>query len=311
MAAAQSLARLKAFAGGQSPPVWRSALGRLMSDLASPEEGVGGAALYALLALWNSGIGGRLEQALRSPDMLLRARTADLFRKKKQPFDVALLAPVFVRGSEVAQLHACGALSRVQTPPSVPVLDAALGSRYAAVRQCAVYALESVAAAPAAQSLIRALEHGDANVRCRAAVVLGRMREPPAAEALRRAAQSDSEPRVKGAARIAAALAGGLTLDAALPRLGEVVSGADTRLARTVHSAGGGRAAMEGGAVRIGGWKQLSVIPLLPRNGKPICILKSRSYSTLQAKSRWSPAAHGISASTPPPSSPRPAATSR
>lgn len=257
MAAAQSLARLKAFAGGEPTPVWRPALERLLSGLASPEESVAGAASYALLALWNSDIGGRLEKALQSPDLLLRARAADLFRKKKRPFDVAVLAPVFARGSELAQLHACGTLSRVQAPPSVPVLEAALRSRHAPVRQCAVYALESVGAAPAAQSLIRALRHTDPNVRYRAAAVLGRMREPLAAEALRRAAQADSEPRVTGAARIAAALAGGRTLDAVLPQLGEVVSGADARPVRTIRPAAGGRAAMERGAVRIGGWKQL------------------------------------------------------
>lgn len=226
-------------------------LSRVFRDAASPDEVVAGAASYAAWVLWDEAAERAARAALRSPDLLWRARAADLLRKRNLPFDPGLLGPVFRDGSEAAQLAAAGSLSRVQTAKCVAPLRAALDSRFPSVRQAVVYALEVVPAPESIDTLTGALRHGDANVRYRAAVVLGRLRARPAVTALRAASAGDVDLRVRDAASIAAGLAAGGDVAA-------VLSSPEPRPAgRRAHTFAGKPVVVRDGVIHLAGRKQL------------------------------------------------------
>jgi HEAT repeat protein len=167
MSAAQSWQRLGLVADVQ-------VLNDCLRDLANPDPVVSGASSYCLYTLWSESVAAQLRRALNSKDLRLRAHAADILRKRGAQFDSAVLSPVFRDGDEASQLYVCGTLARIQTASCVPVLRRALRSRYARVRQAAVYALEP-SDLPVAIACFREASHSpDPNIRRRAAVVLGR-----------------------------------------------------------------------------------------------------------------------------------------
>ncbi|GAF67625.1 unnamed protein product, partial [marine sediment metagenome] len=259
MSAARGLQRLAVFAGklpdersGQLEKI----LNALRRDLGGPDDVAAGAAGYALSALWIPATENAVRQALSSENQLLRARAADLLRKRKLAFDVAALDPVIRTGDEKAQLYACGTLSRVQNDACIPLLEAALASEFPSVRQAAVYALE-VCPPAAGPALIAALKHNDANVRNRAAIVLGRRRQADAADALATLAKAETDARARRSAEVALALISDKDLSAVLVDRETFEKGAIPPHTSTFPDVESSPTEVKDGVVRAGSRKQL------------------------------------------------------
>jgi HEAT repeat protein len=252
----------------------RKAIDSILADVGNVDMATAGAALYAVGAIWNPELELRVRELLHGDDLRARARAAEILRKRKMPFDPASLAAAVERGDEATQLFVCGTLGRVQTADCVPIVAAALTSDSAAVRQAAVYALETLPAAGSTPVLIGALGHADSNVRYRAVQVLGRRREPAAKDALNVAAaldataSGDADESVRTAARRAAAIVAGRDLTTILVDREELAARSTERRPRTFDLAAGKipefrDGAGQIGAAQIGSSKQLFVDDLI------------------------------------------------
>ncbi|MBL8828849.1 MAG: HEAT repeat domain-containing protein [Planctomycetaceae bacterium] len=236
----------------------------LIARLADLDPVKAGAAGCALSLIMNPVVEAELRMTLTSPDLMQRARAAEVLRKRKLDFDPTLLAEVMLRGTEEQQLYACGTLSRMQSPGCVPLARTALNSASPVVRQSAVYALEVIADDSALKALIGALKHSDANVRYRAAVVLGRRpASGTAIPSLQNVAANDENANVREAARIAAVCATGGDVSNALTDLGSLQAEAMQTSPRQFDIAAGKPMIIAEGIVQVGLQKQLFVDDLI------------------------------------------------
>jgi HEAT repeat protein len=228
------------------------------------EAEIAGAAGGALWLIWGPAVESAVRAALASENLLQRARAADLLRKKKATFDPVVLADVFKKGGEGARLYVLGTLGRMQTAECVPVAAMGLADESPAVRQAAVYGLEVMNFAPAREALVSALNHADANVRLRATIVLGRRPDAgKAAAALKKTAESDSDPAVRDAAKIAAAVASGGDLAGVLADPDALFAEAAKLKPRIYDVAAGKPTVLSDGVAQVGSQKQLLVDDLV------------------------------------------------
>lgn len=242
----------------------RAVIDSLTLRLGHADAAIAGAAGGALWLIWGPAAESAVRAALASENLPQRARAADLLRKKKAAFDPAVLMEVMRQGKESDQLHALGTLGRVQSAECVPVAAAGLAADSPAVRQAAVYSLEVMNHATARDALTDALNHSDPNVRRRAAIVLGRRPDASmAAVALRKTAESDGDPAVRDAARIAAAVTSGGDLTGVLADSAALFSDA-AKLKPRIHDVAAGKpTVLRDGVAQVGSQKQLLVDDLV------------------------------------------------
>jgi len=276
MAAAEGLQRMRTFDPTaprnrridiEPSPLPAIALRTLLLELGHEDPVRAGATMYALDAIWHPELEKRVVALLKSNDLRVRVRAADMLRKRKISFSPADLtwaspdSPV----DEATVLFILGTLSRVQTPGTADVLAQGLQNPSPRIRQAAVYAIENQPVDDSRDALTKvALVHPqDPNVRRRAAVVLGRRGDKQALAALDDVAANDADPAVREAAKRAAAIVGGRDLSEFLVDRKQLMADVESRVNRKFDRAPGKIPELKDGVFALESHKQLFVDDLI------------------------------------------------